>query len=332
MPTLNGNLPTLLDAAKLLEPDGTAATVAELLDQENEMLWDCPFYEGNLATGSRITTRTGLPAVYWRKINQGVPPGKATTAQVDETCGIMEARSEIDVEVADLNGNTASFRLNQSRPFLEAMNQNAQFQMLNGTIVGAPEKFLGLAARYSDLSASNGENIIDAGGTGEFLTSVWLIGWAPEKVYGIFPKGSKAGLSHEDLGKGDAFDSKGNRFRAYMDLYKWKLGLALHDWRYAVRIANIDVTALRTNANAGANLIKLMAIAEERIQSLVGVSPAYYMNRTLRAMLRLQLVDAVKNATLTIEKAGGRRVMFFGEVPVRRVDQLKIGEERVVAS
>ncbi|WP_405022733.1 phage major capsid protein, partial [Klebsiella pneumoniae] len=62
------------------------------------------------------------------------------------------------------------------------------------------------------------------------------------------------------------------------------------------------------------------------------VSPAYYMNRTLRAMLRLQLVDAVKNSTLTMEMAGGRRGMFFGEVPVRRVDQLKIGEDRVVAS
>ena len=47
-----------------------------------------------------------------------------------------------------------------------------------------------------------------------------------------------------------------------MDLYTWDLGIALHDWRYVVRIANIDVTALRTNANAGANLIKMMAIAE----------------------------------------------------------------------
>ncbi|HID5192979.1 TPA: major capsid protein [Klebsiella variicola] len=331
MPTLTG-LPTLWDAAKLLDPDGTSANVAEVLDQDNEMLWDCPFYEGNLPTGTRITTRTGLPAVYWRKLNKGIPESKATTAQVDETTGLLEARSQVDVRVAALNGNTAGFRFNQSKPFMEAMNQKAQFQMLNGTLVGQPEAFLGIAPRFSDLSAPNADNIIDAGGTGANLTSIYLIGWAPDKVYGIFPKGSKAGLTHRDLGEGDAFDDDGNRFRALMDLYTWDLGIALHDWRYVVRIANIDVTALRTNANAGANLIKLLAIAEERIQSLVGVSPAYYMNRTLRAMLRLQLVDAVKNSTLTMEMAGGRRVMFFGEVPVRRVDQLKIGEDQVVAS
>lgn len=143
MPTLTG-LPTLWDAAKLLDPDGTSANVAEVLDQDNEMLWDCPFYEGNLPTGTRITTRTGLPAVYWRKLNKGIPESKATTAQVDETTGLLEARSQVDVRVAALNGNTAGFRFNQSKPFMEAMNQKAQFQMLNGTLVGQPEAFWAL--------------------------------------------------------------------------------------------------------------------------------------------------------------------------------------------
>ncbi|WP_349018626.1 phage major capsid protein, partial [Citrobacter freundii] len=71
-----------------------------------------------------------------------------------------------------------------SKPFMEAMNQKAQFQMLNGTLVGQPEAFLGIAPRFSDLSAPNADNIIDAGGTGANLTSIYLIGWAPDKVYG----------------------------------------------------------------------------------------------------------------------------------------------------
>ena len=105
MATLSGKY-TLLDVSKTLDPNGSTAAVAELLSQENEMLMDMPWFEGNLPTGHRITTRTGLPDVIFRKLNGGVPPSKATTAQLDEACGILEARSEIDKDLAMLNGNT----------------------------------------------------------------------------------------------------------------------------------------------------------------------------------------------------------------------------------
>ena len=334
MATLSGKY-TLLDVAKTFDPNGSTAAVAELLSQENEMLTDMPWLEGNLPTGHRITTRTGLPDVIFRKLNAGVPPSKATTAQVDEACGILEARSEIDKDLAMLNGNTGSFRLLQAKGFMEAMNQRMQQTVLYGSTETTPEAFLGLAPRFgyaptNSTASPNKVNVIDAGGTGSNNTSIWLVGWGPNTIHGIYPKGSQAGLIHNDLGEGDAFDANNNRYRAFMDQYQWKCGIALHDWRYVVRIANVDVTALTKNAATGPDIIDLMTQAVEKIHSLTGVTPAFYVNRTIRSFLRRQTVNKVAASTLAYDEVGGKPALRFGEVPVRRVDALNIAEARIV--
>ncbi|EOC5813772.1 major capsid protein [Cronobacter turicensis] len=331
MATLSGKY-TLLDVAKAFDPDGSTASVAELLNQSNEMLLDMPWFEGNLATGHRITTRTGLPDVVFRKINGGVPPSKAATAQIDESCGILEARCEIDKDLAMLNGNTASFRLLQATAFIEAMNQKMQNQVLYGDVNSTPEAFTGLGPRFGAIASggANKANIIDAGGTGSNLTSIWLVGWGPNTIHGIYPKGSEAGLKHNDLGEGDAFDANQNRYRAYMDQYQWKCGIALHDWRYVVRIANIDVSALTKNAASGADIIDLMTQATEMIHSLSGVNPVFYGNRKIGSFLRRQTVNKVASGTLSYDDVGGRPATIFSGIPYRRVDALNTTEARIV--
>ncbi|MDI7502025.1 major capsid protein [Cronobacter dublinensis] len=331
MTTLSGKY-TLLDVAKSFDPDGSTASVAELLNQSNEMLLDMPWYEGNLPTGHRITTRTGLPDVVFRKINGGVPPSKAATAQIDESCGILEARCEIDKDLAMLNGNTASFRLLQATAFIEAMNQKMQNQVLYGDVNSTPEAFTGLGPRFGAIASggANKANIIDAGGTGSNLTSIWLVGWGPNTIHGIYPKGSEAGLKHNDLGEGDAFDANQNRYRAYMDQYQWKCGIALHDWRYVVRIANIDVSALTKNAATGADIIDLMTQATEMIHSLSGVNPVFYGNRKIGSFLRRQTVNKVASGTLSYDEVGGRPATIFSGIPYRRVDALNTTEARIV--
>lgn len=328
------NKVTLLDVARTLDPDGRTAAIAELLSQENEMLMDMPWFEGNLPTGHRTTVRTGLPDVIFRKLNGGVPPSKATTAQLDEACGILEARSEIDKDLAMLNGNTNAFRLTQGKAFIEAMNQKMQNQVIYGDKL-TPEGFIGLAPRFDDVpttspGAENKVNVIDAGGTGTDNTSIWLVGWGPTSVHGIYPKGSQAGLVHNDLGEGDAFDASNNRFRAFMDQYQWKCGIAVPDWRYIVRIANVDISDLTKNAATGADIIDLMTQAQEMIHSLTGVQPAYYVNRTIRSFLRRQTVNKVAASTLMYDNVDGKPALMFGEVPVRRVDAILNTEARVV--
>lgn len=324
MATIGATVLTLADWAKRLDPDGSTPEIAELLNQTNEILTDMLLREGNLPTGHRFTMRTGLPSVYWRLLNQGVAKSKSTTAQVDEGCGMLEARSEIDKDLAELNGNTAAFRLSESAAYFEAMSQEAAQTLFYGNSGTAPEEFTGLSTRYSSLSASipNSKNIITGSGAGSDNSSIWLIGWGANSCFGIFPKGSKAGLTHQDLGEGDAFDSNNLRFRAYMDRYQWKLGLGLKDWRYVVRIPNIDISNL-VGKSSSADLIELMIKAIHRIPIISACKPVFYMNRTCFEMLDIQRRDDVQvGGQLTYDKVDGVAVMSFRGIPIRKCDQL----------
>ena len=334
MATLSASFPTLLDVAKRMDPDGKAAQIGEMLSQDNEILDDMPWYEGNLPTGHRVTVRTGLPTTAWRKLNQGVPRSKSTTAQIDETTAMLEAWSDVDKDLAELNGLESSFRLSESSAFIESMNQKMASTLFYGNSVTEPESFLGLAPRFDDVpttsgGAENRDNVIDAGGTGTDNTSIWLVGWGEKSIHGIYPKGSVGGLQHEDLGLDTVLDANGNPYRAYRDHYQWKCGIALKDWRYVVRIANIDVSDLTGTAASGAKIITQMTRALERIHSLNGVRPVFYMNRTIRSILRQQQVESVKNSTLTVEELYGKRVLMASEVPVRRTDAILNNEARV---
>lgn len=331
--SIGANVLTLSDWAKRLDPGGKVPDIVEMLNQTNEMLDDMMWLEGNLATGHRTTVRTGLPAVAWRLLNQGVAPSKSTTAQLDEQTGLLEAWSEVDVELAKLNGNTPQFRLSEAQSFIEAMNQEMVQTLLYGNSGLASEEFTGLSARYSSLTAGNGRNIIDAGGTGSDNTSIWLIVWGQNTIHGIFPKGSKAGLEHNDLGIETVEVTNGiagNRMRAYRDQWIWKCGIALRDWRYVSRIANIDVSNLVGETSA-ADILKLMTKATWRIINTGMGRAAFYVNRTVGEMLDIQSQAAVKaGGQLGYENIDGRRIMSFRGIPIRTVDQILLTESRVV--
>jgi hypothetical protein len=331
MATLSNNSLTLADWAKRVDPDGRVPVVAELLSQSNEILEDCVFKEGNLPTGERVVIRTGLPTVYWRALNQGIPSSKSTTAQVDEACGILEARSEVDKDLAMLNGNTAQFRLSEDTAFLEAMNQTQATTLFYGNPGVDPKQFLGLAARYSDSTAANGQNILKAGGSGSDNTSIYLVVWGDNTVYCPFPKGSKAGLIHEDLGEQTVYNSDGTRMQALATRYQWKNGLVVKDWRYVVRIANIDVSDLIAQTgtqapSAATAIIKLMARALYRIPNMAMGRAAFYMNRTVHSGLSIAALDK-SQYVLKINEGLSQFGMpyswlsFLG-VPLRRVDAL----------
>ncbi|HVJ30660.1 MAG TPA: hypothetical protein VNA66_10160, partial [Gammaproteobacteria bacterium] len=247
MATLSTGALTLLDWAKRRDPDGTTALIVEMLNQTNEILKDMRWLEGNLPTGHRTTIRTGLPSVYWRLMNQGVPTSKSTTAQATENCGMLEAWSEVDKDLAKLNGDLNAFRMSEASAFVEAMNQEMAQTLFYGNSGLAPEEFTGLSPRYSSLTATNGSNILNAAGAGSDNSSVWLVVWGQNSVFGTFPKGSKAGLVHEDFGEqtvDTVLGIGGSRMRAYQERYQWQGGLVVKDWRYVVRIANIDISNL----------------------------------------------------------------------------------------
>src|SRR5215469_18727399 len=87
---------TYADWARRVDPDGKVALIVELLSQTNEILDDMLVREGNLPTGHRTTVRTGIPSATWRLFNYGVPTTKSTTAQITDSCGMLETYSVVD--------------------------------------------------------------------------------------------------------------------------------------------------------------------------------------------------------------------------------------------
>ena len=332
MATLAVTHPTLADVAKATDPDGKIATIVEILNETNEILEDMVWVEGNLPTGHRTTIRAGLPAPTWRKLYGGVQPTKATNVQVTDTTSMLEAYAEIDKALADLNGNSAAFRMTEDKAHIEGMSQEFAATLMYGNEGTAPEEFTGFAPRFNDNSGpANADNIILGGGSGADNNSIWLISWGANTVHGIYPKGSKAGLQFNDKGQvtiEDSDGSNGGRYEAYRSHYRWDVGLSVRDWRYVVRICNIDQSLLTANKSTGADVTDLMAQAIELLPNASSGRPAFYMNRGLRSVLRRQIANTT-NVQLNMDQVGGKSVMSFDGIPVRRCDMLTSTEATI---
>lgn len=325
--------PTLLDVTKRLDPNGKIDAIAEILNQTNPILEEMVWLEGNLPTGHRTTVRTGLPTPTWRKLYGGVQPTKSTTVQITDSTGMLEAYAEVDKALADLNGNTAAFRLSEDRAHIEGINQEIVQTLFYGNEGTEPEAFTGLAPRFNSRSAANGQNIIVSPGIeGNDNASIWLIVWGPNTCHGIYPKGSKAGLAVEDKGQVtiENVDGNGGRMEAYRTHYRWDAGLTVRDWRYIVRI-QYDQEDLTKDAATGPDLADLMTDAIERLPSTSMGRAVFYMNRRAKSFLRRQLSAATKNSTLTRDEVGGKKVDAFDGIPVRTTDALTNNEAVVAA-
>ena len=346
MATLGATALTYADWAKRLDDGYKIARIIELLSQTNEILDDMLVVEGNLPTGHKTTVRTGIPQATWRLLNQGVPNAKSTTAQIVDTCGNLETYSVIDKDIADLNGNTAEFRLSEVRAFLEGMSQQVAATLIYGNQGVNPERFTGFAPRYSTVTTSASQtanNVLDAGGVASTNTSIWLATWGSDTLHATFPKGKVTGLQHRDMGEWPVQDGSLNTYQAYRDHFKWEIGLVLRDWRYTARICNIDVAQL-TGVSA-ANLINLLVRALYRLPTAPASAMAVqtsdspevranmgrlviYCNRVIRTYLDLQAMNKT-NVLLRLEEFNGKVVTTFRGIPIRTCDAILNNEAQV---
>jgi hypothetical protein len=357
MATITSQVATLADLNSRMDPGGGLADVIEMLAQDNEVLDDMLWVEGNLPTGYKTTIRTGLPSSAWRLLNYGVPRSKSLTAQITDTCGMLEAYSLVDKDLVKLSGNAAAFRTSEDMGFIESMSQTMASTLFYGNTTSNPAQFTGLAPRFSVAPtnaspAGNSPNIIDAGGTGSTNTSMWLVCWGYKSVHGIYPKNSVAGLMYEDVTTAaPVLDANGNPYQGLQTHYKWDCGLTVRDWRWIVRIANIDVTQLTKNPLAGGSgpdLLDLMSQALYKVPALprpassiqtmvnaragtpiAATKPAFYMNRTLKSFVDRQ-AQSKPNMLLQQDQFSGMAVTNFRGVPIRNTDALLNAEARVV--
>lgn len=321
---------TLLDQINRMNPDQSMARIVEVLTQANPILQDHVAMEGNATTGHVVTSRTGLPGITWRKFNTGVSPTKSKTGQYTESCGMMNGLSKVDVDLAELGGNPAAKRQQEDDGFVQAMSNEFETGTIYHSMTTAPEKFQGLAARFNSTTANGGKQIIkmDPSASGNDQTSAWLVGWGPQSVYHIYPKGTMGGLQMKDLGVRLVRDANNLEYDAYVTKWKWNVGLVVEDPRYVVRIANVDMGNILTT---GSLLIDAMIKGYHKIYNPNAVRLAWYVNRDLLTYLHLQGKNSGINnpAIVSGVDAAGKPVLTFLGVPVRRCDAITSTESAI---
>lgn len=345
-----GSWPTLADLTSRMNGAGKQVYIAEMLSQAVSLYEDIPMLEANEVGGHEFVFRTSIPAGSWRQYNMGVPYSKSTTAKARVGLGSLEDYSQVDRMLAEDSGDIDRFRENEDVAFLEGMGQTMEQTGFYGNTTTNPAEFMGLAPFYNTVTqstAQNAQNVIDGGGTGSSNASMWMVCWGERTIFGLYPRGSKAGITMED--KGDTvpgYDSLGNRFEAYTSWFRQQMGLCPQDWRYGVRVANIDVT---NNGLAGPNALDLFATMAEMMlypphlgkntsgitktdaqtDPSPGIRPVIYVNRTVRHWMDVQAMRD-RNVLLQINDYAGRVVDGFRQIPIKISDQLLTTESRVV--
>lgn len=340
MSALGSKLVTLADVAK--SKDKQIGAVAEVLVKENPMLNDIPYMEMNEGTIHKESIRSALPAVYYRKANQAIPASKSTIEERTFSAAHFESKSQMDEKVANRGGadRVAFNRWNQAMGHIQAMAQEHASLLIYGSPGTSNLKTPGLMDIYSTLSASEeaSKQIINAAGAGSDNTSILLVNWGPQSVFGIYPSGSQAGLKRTDRSAGGklvqiaGLDTAGAAgvFYGFEEQFEVDHGVVVKDYRQAARICNIDVSDLVSGVSA-ADLIDLMISAAYKIHTPSNGMGVWYVNRTIEAHLHKQSLTKVgAGAGLTYDNYQGKKILTFLGMPIRRADAL-LNTESVVS-
>lgn len=333
MATIGNTYPTLIDMYK----NSGDGPVIEVLARQNPILDDAIATQCNMGALHRHMIRTGLPTAAWGRLYKGTPQSKATTQQVDDTTGFLEARSGIDTRLLQLAEDKARARLVEAAPYIEAMNQEMATGLFYHDTATTPEKFKGLSARYNVIGGPGaGAQVIDGAGSGSDNTSIWFVTWGDHATTLLYPKGTSAGISHEDKGEQRVLDASNNPYYIKEDLWTWHLGLAVKDWRYNARVANIDVSDMRAGS---VDIWALMRKAYYRLQNrrrdAISSRIAIYMNRDVLEVLDAQSTDrallaANPNYTaLGHSQVEGKEVRTYRGIPIRETDAILNTEAEV---
>lgn len=334
MATIGNSYLNLIDIYKRTDKNGSITPVIEALHTLNPLMEDAVAIECNQGTKHLSTIRTGLPAVTWGRLYQGIPQSKSTTQQVEDTTGFVEGRSSVDERLLNISKNPAAVRMSEAQPFLESMAQEVQTNFFYSDTASTPERFKGLGARYNSLSMPN---VINGAGAGSDNMSVWFVTWGERQTALLYPDGTKAGIDRIDRGSQQQADDLSNYYFAKVEEFRQNVGVTVGDWRYNARIANIDVSDLLAGTVDPYALLrkaywKLQGRRNKKLDNGGMISlgrTVIYANRDFMQALDGATTNANK-VLLTPTEVEGKEVLTYRGLPLRETDAL-VNTETLVA-
>ena len=208
---------------------------------------------------------------------------------------------------------------------VEGMAQYVARQFIYGDLENDPDVFNGFTPRYNTLrdegKGSVGHQVISAGTANSSGKngSIWFVDWGDNRVVGIYPKGTMAGLRKQDLGEGDVNDADGKPYRAVQTLYSYKCGLAVKNVRSVVRVANIDMATIKNLTDAQQKaLIDKFVYAKNRLW--LPKNPVAYVSDDLYSWFECYLTNK-NNIHVTREQVmGAAPILRFNGIQVKKMD------------
>lgn len=302
---------TLADYANLAGLKGVEMNIVHTITDCMPIFDSAPLIKCNAGTINKTQVVTKYPMGQTRGYNMGTKAETAASKIVQDTTCMTESRHEIDRRIVLLNKNSAKWRMRADAAHIRGMAHKAAERIFNASLARDPLEFNGLAVRYNKIN----DCVIDAGGTGSDLTDIWLINWGADTVHLIYPEGGFAGITTEFEPNVDAVDANGGVYKADRTWFRWDMGLAVEDPMQVIRIANVSKAKL---ADGSTDLTKLMIEASERMPEEVSAGCSYYMTRSVRTMLRQQIL-AKPNVQLEFKTVAGKRVQSFDDIAVQKV-------------
>ncbi|TCM25708.1 major capsid protein [Novosphingobium sp. ST904] len=314
--------------------------VVEALTQLTPFMQDANVITCNKGTKHASSIRTGLPSVSWGALYQGIKQSKGNYTQVEDTTGFIEGLSAVDTRLLKLKPDQAAkLRLMEGQGFLEIMAQTlASAVWYSNTFING-KQFHGLAPRYNSLA---NPNVINGGGTGADNASIWMVTHGDGQTSVLTPENMPAGVQREDKGEQRVLDANGDPYYVKEEMFTQHAGITVKDWRYNVRIANIDVSdviagTVSINSLLRKGYYKLHGRRAYKMEREGQVSPgrtAIYMNKTLIEALDGEATNSrpgVDNfVRLKPMELFGEEVESWRGMPIREDDAL-INAETLVA-
>lgn len=340
MPTIVGNRGlTLRDFAAGEKADGSFDhDIIDMITEENQILDDITFIEADDGTTLRSTILNGIPHGTWTTYYKGIAPNKSGKTQVRDVCGRIATRIAVDRNLYDDSPHAAETLLDETQRHIDGLREDVIDCIFYGNINKEARKFNGLYNFYdaygAEATPSNSfAHYVANGATkatpsnGDMLRSIWLVGWGRKSVTGFYPKDAKqVGLVRGALEDSFDFDSDGLKYPTKEQEISWTLGLAVRDFRYAGRIANVERAVMAGSDATPAHYIELIEDLLARVKS-GGVNQAFYMEPNVWRHLRKLFGRITRENAIKYEDVTQIKTPTLYGIPVRLCDALDTDEE-----
>lgn len=310
---------SLVEQAKRIDPDGKLSIIVEALDYETgDILKESVWLPSNDTWTNKTVRRASLPQGSARKLNKGVATEASRTTEVMDTIMMLATYAEYDKDWIDSFPNPQLARLQEAKAFLSGLGQTLVSEFLYSNANTNPDKIHGLAPR---LGTVDGEFVINTGGSGADVTSIYVVTWGADTAHFVYPKNiPNLGITHTDMGEVTISDAttdvpSSSQFQGYRDFFQVKFGFVVRHPRAIGRVANIE-TAGANNIFDEDHLITLLN------NMVVNSGTRIYVNQTVKTQAEIRLKDKTNVYwTVNDDGLGGTPLLRFRGIPVKLIDK-----------